>query len=106
MTEPKTSAGRFEISTSCHGQMCIELRDATPKEKWFLRRAVCDQLMTSEFYQRKQKPNPFLQGDQDNWILVEFWTDKREDVQDYVAWLNSVYAAEVDRVKRDWGGLP
>lgn len=92
---------RFQISNSCHDQMCIQLHDATPEEKWFLRRAVCDSYMDSEFYKRKQRPNPFLQGDQDDWILVEFWTSKREVVEEYVAWLNSVFDSEVEQAKKD-----
>lgn len=91
---------QFKITTSCHGQMAIELTDASRKEHDYLRRAVCDQRIDSEFYKRKQSVMPFLQGGSDNtegWILIEFWTLDRDAVQSYVDWLNSDVARKLHK---------
>ena len=92
----------FTISTSCHGQPCIELTDATKEQHWFLRRVLRDNFITSEFYKHRQKANPFFQGGYDDdhgWILIEFW-GPIEACQPYVDWLNTVYEDTVSQAKK------
>lgn len=94
----------FNVCTGPHGNPSIVLNDATKEQVAFLKRAVLDTYMNSEFYRRSTGVRPFLQGGSDNtegYFYVEFWCSV-EKANAYVAWLNSVYEDTV-REMREFG---
>lgn len=90
----------FEITITSHNQYGIELYNdkGDPdflKKQDFLKMAVINNYMDSDYYKMKDKVNPFLQGyDAETWIMVEFWTDDFEAIEKYVAFLNEKYSTE------------
>jgi hypothetical protein len=86
----------FKVDITCHNQYGIQLWDNGQVENFkskknFLKRAVLDNWIKSEFYQKKQKVSPFLQSNCNDFIMVEFWTDDLKAVEEYVEFLNSEY---------------
>jgi len=89
----------FKVTTSFHGMLCIEVQRVTVEQCQFLRSAVLDNRTDSMFYLKRQTARPFLQGDDDGWILIEFWSRDEQAVNEYVAWLNSVYDETIQHWK-------
>lgn len=79
----------FESTTSVHGLPAIELV-GLDKPHEFLRRAVMVNGVDDPFYVEKCAVSPFLQGQDKDWTLVEFW-GPADKVPQYIAWLNAKY---------------
>ena len=75
----------FKVTICAHGTPAIQVEKPTEAERQFLHRAVMTQFTDDPFYGRKQAAKPFLQCDQKDFILVEFWGSPA----DFVDWLNS-----------------
>ncbi|MDO8504884.1 MAG: hypothetical protein Q7S36_03470 [Candidatus Liptonbacteria bacterium] len=70
---------------------CIEIQNPKPEVREIIRKAVLDNFMDSPAYKVSKKAGAFLQGETDDWILVEFW---QEDYQPFVDYLNKLLSAE------------
>lgn len=77
---------KFEITTSPHGMKAIQI-DPTPEERTFLKKALMSNMTDCIFCQKKQIASPFLQSDQENFMLIEFW--KPEGAEEFIEFLNS-----------------
>lgn len=102
MTTPR----KFEVKPGPHApQLAIQAHDLSRAECEALRGIVCNNYISSDDYKMSRAASPFLQGYQppyeankkDGWVLVEFWTQHREDIDAYVSYVNRVFA---ERVKR------
>lgn len=84
----------LEVTISIHGKPCIEILDSTPGStpeiREIIRNAVTRILPTKHsLYEVHYNAQPFLQGDDGNWMLVEFW---QKDYQPFVDYLNEQIA--------------
>jgi hypothetical protein len=84
-------AEHFKVGTSVHGLPCIELVGGNESAHAFLRRSVTTQWTNDPAYIAKQGGHPFLQGQDRDWTLVEFWG---RDYAPFVAYLNDNYNPE------------
>jgi hypothetical protein len=80
----------FEVVISVHGMPALELIGPDKPHQW-LRRSVVVNHMDSPFYKEKQGASPFLQGQDKDWTLVEFWG---RDYERYVDFLNNEFEKE------------
>lgn len=89
----------LKVEISCHNQYCIQVKNPTKELRTFLKWAITDNLWQSDFYQKRQIANPFLQSDHEDYILIEFWSDNLDEILLYVDWLNqSIKASEASNV--------
>lgn len=85
----------FQITMSAHGMLSVEKSDLTREQAEKVRSFISANHYDDPRYQAKQGVNPFLQGydytpkpDGKNWVLIEFWSDNRQRIEEYVALLN------------------
>jgi hypothetical protein len=79
------------VTTSGHGMPCIEVVNPSPELREIIRRAITANRIDDPAYQLHTKAGAFLQGDAEDWILVEFW---QKDYQPFVDYLNGLLAAK------------
>lgn len=86
-----------------HTQMKVTSHKLTLEQCQRVRHVVCNNWMKSDDYIIKGPASPFLQGYQepmegkdDGWILVEFWTRDRDAIQKFVDHLNKRVFGEVE----------
>jgi len=77
----------LEVTTSVHNMPCIEIRNPTSVVRDIVRGAILCNLMDDKRYILHKKAGAFLQGDEEDWMLVEFWT---KDYQPFVDYLNEL----------------
>jgi len=75
----------FEVTTSIHGQPCIEVRNPTKEQRDFLCNAVMDNFTASECYKLHCEAGAFLQCNYSDYVLIEFWLP---NYHRFVEWLN------------------
>lgn len=91
---------QFEVTTSHHGQPCIQGNGISVKVMRLVRNIVTNNYTPSDDYKMRLHGSPFLQGYQEEdaygpyneaesdegvgWILVEFWNDDCQPWVDYV----------------------
>lgn len=78
----------LEIDISCHDQYCLNILKPSPKLRVFLRYALTDNFCKSEYYMKRAIASPFLQCDHEEYLLIEFWSDDLDRIQEYVDFLN------------------
>ena len=78
---------KLEITTSSNGLPCIEIRDPSPDLKRIIKNALKANHIDDPSYRLRQEAGAFLQGDSEDWILVEFW---QKDYQPFVDYLNNL----------------
>lgn len=97
----KDKAMRWELSTSPHGQLCVS-KEMSREEVSFWLLALRANSMDDPFYQRRHKARPFGQCIPDHgkagYVLIEFWSNDKESIMDYLHWLDSVYDKTVARL--------
>lgn len=79
---------KFVVTTSIHGMKAIEVRDPSLTEWEFLRSAVTINYTGTEQYELRNNAGAFLQCDDEDYVLIEFWKD---DYEPFVQWLNDNY---------------
>lgn len=84
----------LELTLSTQNMYAIELTDASIEIKKFLRRELLSNDINSESYKRRVEVNPFLQGDNDSWILIEFWSNDYDKIVSYIDYLNNKFEQE------------
>lgn len=78
----------LEVTISIHGMPCIEILDSTPEVRQIIRSAVTGRFPVNDpRYEIHRNAQPFLQGDDGKWLLVEFW---QKDYQPFVDYLNKL----------------
>lgn len=83
MTLPK-----FVVTRGPHAMPSLELRNPMMEEREFVRSAVTLGYTSTEHYELRNNAGAFLQVDQDDYVLVEFW---KKDYEPFVQWLNDNY---------------
>ena len=78
---------RLEVSASSHGLPCIEIKKPTPGLRQIIKNAVRANHIDDPAYNLRQEAGAFLQGDEEEWILVEFW---QKDYRPFVDYLNNL----------------
>ena len=78
---------KLEVTISSNGLPCIEVRNPTPELRRIIKGAIRTNHMDDPSYKLRQDAGAFLQGDSEDWILVEFW---QKDYQLFVDYLNSL----------------
>ncbi len=78
----------FKLATSCHGQSCIEAQDLPAWKIARVKQIVCNNYTPSEDYQKSYPAQPFWQGEDRDWFLVEFWTADLEKIQEFISYVN------------------
>jgi|GEM_PF-3417064 len=81
----------LKVTTSGHGMPCIEVVNPSPELKKIIHRAINANHIDDPAYQLRTKAGAFLQGDAEDWILVEFW---QKDYQPFVDHLNGLLATK------------
>ena len=82
----KEEASLLTVSTSVHNMPCIEIQNPSLELREIIHRAIRANNFDDPAYQLKGKAGAFLQGDEEDWILVEFW---QKDYQPFVDYLNA-----------------
>jgi len=77
----------------------IALRNPDPMERRFLQQTVCTQWMDDPCYESKVRSGAFLQCDDEDFVLVEFW---QKEYADFVQWLNDNYDRWLEEYKNLW----
>ena len=77
----------LEVIISGHGMPCVEIRNPTVEVRDVVRSAVLCNRADDVRYQLAHRAGAFLQGDDEDWILVEFWGG---DYQPFVDHLNQL----------------
>lgn len=87
----------LRLTTSPEGLPAIQITDASEKTRAIIRRAVTANHFDDPSYQLRNKAGAFLQGDQERWILVEFWQGSTDDQQAFVDHLNKLLLGELKK---------
>lgn len=90
----------FKLDKSPNDMMCLSIKDQTKDQRWYIKRALRANHLDDPFYKARRKANPFLQCDDKTYILVEFWTNDREAVLEYIKFLNENFDREVKQARR------
>lgn len=86
----------FFVEVGPHPPMlCIQAYNLTQFQLDYVRGVLRNNYMPSEDYKLKMACNAFLQGQQDpregqenGWVLVEFWNDDMKAINEFVNWIN------------------
>lgn len=81
----------LKVTRSIHGMPCIQLINPSPEVRALIRRTVLNQQIDTKAYDVRTRAGAFLQGDEHDWILIEFWQD---DYLPFVDYLNAQIAAQ------------
>lgn len=96
------SPSTFVVGIGPHGhmQLATERNDLNLQECLVIRLVMSNSLVSSEDYQKRSPAHPFLQGYQeptmglnDGWVLIEFWTDNKPAIDEFVTYLNQKVAS-------------
>jgi len=79
---------RLELRVSVHGLPAIEVKNPSLDVAAIIRRVVMSNFIDDPDYQARTKVGAFLQGDDKDWILVEFWRGNEADQRAFVDYLN------------------
>ena len=74
----------LKITTSSHGQDCLEFRNPSNDLRDVIVAAVMNNRTASEAYKASRSAVPFLQCDCKDYLLVEFWGSKPQEFVDYL----------------------
>lgn len=80
--------------TAGHTQPNVEIQHFHPKVREIIRTAMLDNRLNSLAYQLKQRARAFLQGESDDWLLIEFWNTDPSAHMPFVDYLNEQIIAE------------
>ncbi len=78
-----------------HGLPHMEVVRPTERERGFIQRVIRANHMDDPAYHARRNCQAFLQGDSEDWVLIEFWTDDLAECQRFVDYLNDHYPVEV-----------
>lgn len=76
----------LKVSTSAHGQPCVEVTNAPPEVIKIIKAALSENMMRVKAYNLRSASGAFLQGEgtASGWILVEFWQPNYQPFIDYL----------------------
>lgn len=97
---PHFNNTKFEIGVSCHDQFCVEALGLTVEQCQRVRAFVTNTYTPSVAYQAREGCGPFLQGYEEShgWVLVEFWIDDPDRMENYVRLLNEWVFGDAGKV--------
>ena len=75
-----------------HTQPYVEIRDFHQGVGRIIKAAMLENRMDHPAYKLKKEAGAFLQGDQENWLLIEFWKPDPKDYMPFVEYLNGKIA--------------
>jgi hypothetical protein len=90
----------LEIEISHNNTYCFQIENTTSEFQEFIRSEVSRYCGDDEILKLKQDAQPFLQGDSDDWIFVEFWTDDYDKIQKWIDYLNHQLSEKKIRIKK------
>ena len=82
----------MKITTSLHGQNCIEIENPTQKVRQIIKSVLTANHFDDPDYQACQLPRPFLQCDTEDYMLIEFWGT---NVPEFVSYLQEKISVDV-----------
>ena len=91
---------KLELTKSPHGMHCLSIRNPSEDLRWYLKFALGASRIDDPFYINRQSARPFLQCDQKDYVLVEFWTDKKDEILKYLRFLEAHYDRTVLRYRQ------
>jgi hypothetical protein len=73
------------VTESPHGMSCVQVENPSPELRRIVHMIMTDNRIDSEANKLTKKSGAFLQNNQKDYLLIEFW---KEDYREFVDYLN------------------
>jgi len=90
---------KLTLGKSPEGHPAIHVHNPSPQLRNLLRRVMTANMSGDPSYELKAKAHPFLQCDSDEYMMIEFWTNRQNSIKDFVDHLNAEIAASISQKK-------
>lgn len=100
---PAQSSDRSELAPvptltlgkSPGGLPAVHIDNPSPQLRALLRRVMTANMSGDPSYELRIRAHPFLQCDSDEYMMIEFWTDRQNSIENFVDHINAELAAKI-----------